>query len=111
MSRSCGGGVLLRASSCGHQAEAALHLFEVEAVRDVVRCEEGGNQMRDGAGLPAVGAELEGVQPSLSVQGEPGEPGEAGEPGELGTSREDPRAAVSRTHLRRLLSTMMLAYM
>lgn len=36
---------------------------------DVVCCEEGGNQMCDGASLSAVRTELEGVQPSFSVQG------------------------------------------
>lgn len=38
-------------------------------MRDVVCCEEGGDQVGDGSGLPAVGAELECVQSSLSVRG------------------------------------------
>lgn len=52
----------------GIGCESGPNLFEVESVRDVVCCEEGGNQVSDGAGLPAVRTKLEGVQPSLPVQ-------------------------------------------
>lgn len=44
------------------------NLFQVESVRDVVGCEEGGNQVCDGTSLSAVRAELEGVEASLPKQ-------------------------------------------
>lgn len=39
----------------------ATDLLEIEAVRDVVSCHEGGQQMGDGSSLSTVGPELEGV--------------------------------------------------
>lgn len=39
-------------------------------MRDVVCCEEGGDQVGDGTGLAAMGTELEGVQASLPEQRE-----------------------------------------
>lgn len=47
-----------------------LHLLEIESMGDVVSCEEGGNQVGDGAGLATVRTELKGVQSSLPVEGQ-----------------------------------------
>jgi len=43
----------------------SAYLLQVESVGDVVGGEEGGHQMGDGAGLPAVRTELEGAQAAL----------------------------------------------
>lgn len=50
----------------GH--ESRPNLLEVESMRDVVCCEEGGNQVSDGASLSTVRTELKGVQPPLSAE-------------------------------------------